>query len=97
MDSEHETTLAEINELIETSAKISVAYLAMRLTNLENTLGRERSEHARRIEQLESRLVTAGQEFNKLRKRVGELEKQVAATQLDTYHQRLSKLERNGH
>ena len=79
MDSEHETTLAEVNELIETSAKISVAYLAMRLRNLENDLGKQRAEHARRIEELESRLITAGQEFNKLRKRVAEVEKRQNA------------------
>ena len=94
---DHETTLAEVNELIETSAKISVAYLAMRLRNLENDLSKERAEHAQRIATLEMRLSDAGKEFVRLRRRVSELESLVSNTSIDMYDARLRKLERNGH
>jgi len=79
----HETTLSEVNEIIDGMAKISVAYLNQRLTNLENTLAKERADHAQRIGMLEMRLEDAGREFVALRKRVIALESIVSHAGLE--------------
>ena len=60
----------EIDALLETTGKMSISYLAMRLNRVEDLARTTAIESRDRIQKLEDRIDAASKQFKELQKRV---------------------------
>lgn len=71
------TSLEEVDALLKSNAKLSVAYLAERVRRLEETVKAIEAKADKRCRELDDRLTLAARKFRELQERMDEQEKRL--------------------